>query len=308
MLSATSFECPESLLRQARQHPPIPVAVVRANSRLTLESARLASDHEIAAPELVGDPAVIHDLCAEIGWDIRGVPVHAATSEEQAAFIAVGLARQRRIAALMKGDLHTDTLMRAILSRDQGLGTGRHMSHVFRMTLPDSDAALCITDAVVNVLPTVEHKVAIARNAIELLQALGQDRINVAILSATEVQTPSMPSSVEAAEVCRSLAGQLPAGVEVAGPMALDIAVSADAAKRKGVTGPVAGRADVLLVPNIETGNALFKIMVHFMGATAAGIVLGARVPVMLTSRGDPVEARLASAALAAIYSRAGPR
>lgn len=305
MLSSTPFECPQSLLTLAQQHPPPTVAVVNANSRLTLESVRLASGHNIINPELVGSPRVIRAQCDEMGWDIRGVPIHAAATEEESAAIAVGLARRGAVATLMKGDVHTDTLMRAVLNRDNGLSTGQHMSHVFRMTIPGSDSAVCITDAVINVLPSVEQKIAIARNAIELLQALGHARVRVAVLSATEVETAAMPSSIEAAEVCRSLTDGLPEGVDVEGPMALDIAVSAEAAKTKGFAGSVAGQADVLLVPNIETGNALFKMMVYFMGATAAGIVLGARVPIMLTSRADPAEARLASAALAAIYSRA---
>ena len=171
------------------------------------------------------------------------------------------------------------------------------------MTLPGSDQALCITDAVINVLPTVAIKLDIARNATSLMHALGQQEPKIALLSATEVATPSMPSSLEADEIAKAAAQGAVPGALADGPFALDNAVSPKAAQLKGVSGPVAGNADVLLVPNIETGNALFKQMVYFMGAAAAGLVLGAKVPIILTSRADPVQARLAAAALSSIYA-----
>jgi len=172
------------------------------------------------------------------------------------------------------------------------------------MTKPESDSAICITDAVINVLPNVDTKLDIARNATSLLHALGNPSPHIAVLSATEVASPSMPSSMEAAEVVRAAAnnGEVP-GAVVEGPYAFDNAISPEAAKKKNIEGVVAGNADVLLVPNIETGNALFKQMVYFQSAAAAGVVLGATVPIILTSRADPVAARLASTALASIYA-----
>ena len=204
----------------------------------------------------------------------------------------------------MKGHLHTGTLMRAVLNREKGLRTEHCLSHVFHMTLPGGDMPLCITDAAINVLPNIEQKLHIARNAIELLHALGNSNPKVALLSGSEVVTPSMPSSVEAAEIAKRASSIGWDDAIVDGPLAFDLAVSPQAAAAKGITSPVAGEADVILVPNLETGNALFKLMVHFMSATAAGIVLGAKVPLVLTSRADPAAAGLASAALAAIVSQ----
>ena len=192
--------------------------------------------------------------------------------------------------------------MQEALQRNQGIRLKRRPSHAFYMTVPGNEQGICITDAVINILPRVKQKIEIARNVIELMHALGNPKPRVAMISGTEVSTPEMPSSMDAAEVVKAAeSGALP-GAEIAGPMALDVAISEQAATIKGVNNAVAGKADVLLVPNLEAGNILFKQMVYSLSATAAGLVLGMKVPIMLTSRADPPEARLASAALASVY------
>jgi phosphotransacetylase len=306
MLSSLPYECPPELLDKARQGPPTPTALVGAGGRLALESARQAHEAGLIEPCLVGDADDIVAAARAIGWNIADLRVVPAGDETKSAETAVALARGNEVAALMKGQVHTDALMRAVVNREAGLRGGRRISHVFHMTAPGRPGALCITDAAVNVAPDVAARMDILANAVGLFHALGNPEPKVAVLSATETPIAAMPSSQDAAEIVRRAAqGEVP-GALVDGPLALDVAVSPEAAAVKGVDSPVAGQADILLVPNIETGNALFKAMVYFMSATAAGLVLGARVPVTLTSRADPPEARLAATALAAIAAAHG--
>ncbi len=305
MLSSAPFVCPPDLLEKARQHPPLPTAVAGAEGRVALESTRLAAEAGLMEPTLIGDPDTIAATAADIGWDISGLRVIAANDEAGAARAAIALARDSEVAAVMKGHIHTESLMRAVIDRDQGLRTGRRISHVFYMTAPERDGTICITDAAINVSPDVDAKLDIIRNAATLFNALNDGEAKVALLSASEVPSDALPSSVEAEETARRAAVEVP-GVVVEGPLSFDLAVSPAAAAIKGFESVVAGAADILVVPNIETGNALVKAMVHFMSATAAGLVLGARVPIILTSRADPPEARLAAAALAAIVAGAG--
>jgi phosphotransacetylase len=279
------------------------VAVVNATTPLVLESVQLAYDEGLVEPVLIGSPRTMGEASEAIEWDISGFDNEFADDERQAADIAVALAANGEASGLMKGDVRTDVLMRAVLNRSTGLCAGQFLSHVFHMTVPGSDMALCISDAVLNVAPTLDQKARILRNAISLLSSLGNAAAKVAILSASESESAAMPSTVDAAELARMAEQGAFPGAIVDGPLAFDLAVSAKAAKTKGFESTVAGDADLLLVPNIETGNALFKMMVHFMSAAAAGIVLGAKVPIVLTSRADPVAARLASVALASIYS-----
>ena len=302
MLSNVPVECPGALLAKAKRAGPIAVAIADAGSPLVMSSARLAWNEGILTPVFVGDAVAIRKTAAEIGWNIADFRSVTADGEAGAAATSVALARSREVDAIMKGDVHTDVLLRAVLNRDAGLRDGKFLSHVFHMTLPGSDNALCITDAVLNVLPSLEQKRGIARNAIALLHGIGYAEPRVAVLSATEASSAAMPSSLDAAALAGEAGEGAFAGAVVDGPLAFDLAVSREAARIKGVDRPVAGNTDVLLVPNIETGNALFKMMVHFMSAAAAGIVLGAKVPVLLTSRADPAAARLASVALAAAY------
>jgi phosphotransacetylase len=305
MLSSTPIECPQYLLDKARVLAPAPTAIVNAGAQLPMESAKEAFEKGLIEPVLVGDISIINAIAKTLAWDISELRVVAADGEVAAAQTSVALARGGEVSSLMKGNLHTDNLLRAVINRDTGLRTGTRLSHVFHMTLPGSDAAICITDAAINVLPPVGVKLDIARNVTALMHALGNKAPKIAVLSATEVPTESVPSSMEAAEVVKEAQNGAIPGAIVDGPFAFDNAVSSEAAKIKGINSPVAGCADVLLVPNIEAGNVLFKQMVYFMSAAAAGIVMGAKVPIVLTSRADPVAARLASAALASIVASA---
>lgn len=237
-----------------------------------------------------------------MGWDISGIRLVAVDNDDAAAAAAVSLARTGEVAALMKGHLHTDVLLRAVLDKAQGLRTGRRLTHVFHMTFDARFKPLLITDAAVNVAPDHRTLCDIVLNAADLAHPLGAGCPRIAMISGTEEVTASMPSSERAGQVVDELRAVLGSRAELDGPLALDNAVSSDAARLKGIGGNVAGQADILVVPNIETGNALFKAMVFFQGAVAAGVVLGATVPIMLNSRSDPPDARLVSAALASLY------
>jgi len=291
------------LLHKAQALPAMTTAVVNAGSVLALESAQLAHDAGIIVPVLVGDPTLINKAAQTLGWNIAEFELVPANGEADAAAKAVACVHQGKAQLLMKGDLHTDVLIRALLNREMGLRTGERLSHFFHMTVPNSERVLCITDAVVNVQPDTKTQLSILRGATSVMHALGNAKPRIALLSATEVPTNAMPSSVGAKHLLEAMLPQDHAAARVFGPLAFDGAVSPEAAKIKLIEDPVAGHADVLLVPNIETGNAIFKQLVYFNAATAAGVLLGAKVPVMLTSRADPPAARLASAALAVVYA-----
>lgn len=307
MLSDRPFECPPALLEKANETPPTVMAVAGADSRVALESARRATEAALITPCLIGDQDAIAARAREIGWDISGLRIEAAEDGHKAAERAVALARGGEVEAIMKGHVHTSELMRAVVNRESGLRTERRISHVFHMSLPGRAGSLSITDAAVNVAPDIPTQLDLLRNALDLQHALGNTAPKVAVLSATEKPIDAMPSSHQAKEVVERARDEID-GVVIDGPLALDVAVSPEAVAIKGIDSPVAGEADLLLVPNIETGNALFKSMVCYMSATAAGLVLGARVPIVLTSRADPPEARLAATALAAIVAAAEAR
>ena len=303
MLSQLTPVCPQPLLNQAQALPAMATAVVNAGSELALESAKLAFEASIIVPILVGNIAAIQKAAQAIDWNIDQFELIASESEEDSAAKAVQCVHQGMAKLLMKGHLHTDVLIRALLNKEHGLRTGERLSHLFHMSVPDSDRVLCITDAVVNVSPDTKTQLSILRGATDVMHALGNLKPKVALLSATEVVTQAMPSSMAAKELLAAMSDQDHQAADVFGPLAFDGAMSPEAAKIKGITHSVAGHADVLLVPNIETGNAIFKQLVYFNGATAAGVLMGAKVPVILTSRADPPAARLASAALAVVYA-----
>ena len=303
MLSQLTPVCPQPLLNQAQALPAMVTAVVNAGSELALESAKLAFEASIIVPILVGNIAAIQKAAQAIEWNIDQFELIASESEEDSAAKAVQCVHQGMAKLLMKGHLHTDVLIRALLNKEHGLRTGERLSHLFHMSVPDSDRVLCITDAVVNVSPDTKTQLSILRGATDVMHALGNLKPKVALLSATEVVTQAMPSSMAAKELLAAMSDQDHQAADVFGPLAFDGAMSPEAAKIKGITHSVAGHADVLLVPNIETGNAIFKQLVYFNGATAAGVLMGAKVPVILTSRADPPAARLASAALAVVYA-----
>ncbi|HEX9702248.1 MAG TPA: bifunctional enoyl-CoA hydratase/phosphate acetyltransferase [Rhodospirillales bacterium] len=308
MLSRTPFEVPAKLAELSRKAPLRRMAIAGAGHPVPLESARQAAQAGLIEPVLIGGARDIAAHADEMGWDISGFEIIDKKSEAEACAEAARLAARGAAATLMKGHVHTDTLMRAVLDRDAGLRTDRRVSHVFHMTVPGSDKVLLISDGAVNVAPDARTMMDIVRNAVDVGHALGIAEPKVAMLSGAETENPSMPSSLLAAEIVRwAKAGKL-GGAVVDGPFAFDNAISPEAARLKGIGGAVAGQADILAVPNIETGNALFKMMVHFMSGLAAGVVVGAKVPVVLTSRADPPEARLAAAMLAAVVADAKRR
>lgn len=273
---------------------PRPIAVAAANSKMVLASARAAYEGGFFIPVLIGDVAQIERHAREIAWDLGECRLIGAADDVACAVVAAELVRRREASAIMKGNLHTDILLTAVLDKKVGLRTNRRLSHVYRMTDPHSSRAFLITDSGVNVAPDVATKVDIVRNAVDMAHALGNMKPRVAILSAIEKPTPKMPSSIAAREVRdQILASDLACYID--GPLALDNAVSNTAAAMKHLDSAVAGQADILVVHDIETGNALSKMMVHMMGAVAAGVVLGSTVPLIVNSRTDPIEARLAS-------------
>lgn len=304
-LCTTPVECPPSLLTRAAPLPRATTAIVNAGSPVVMQSVKMAVDENLITPVLVGNKSNIETAAKGMNWDISEFRIVDAADEDTSAQAAVALAKGNEVASLMKGNIHTDHLLKAVINKELGLRTGTRLSHVFHMSVPNSDAAICITDAAINVQPSVNIKLDIARNVTKLMHAIGYQQPKIAVLSATEVASPAIPSSMDAAEVVAAANAGEVEGALVGGPFAFDNAVSPAAAKLKKIDHPIAGNADVLLVPNIETGNALFKQMVYFMGAAAAGIVLGAKVPIILTSRADPAAARLAATALASIYANA---
>lgn len=293
----------DRLVDAANDTPPAPTAVVHPCDAGSLAGAMAARDAGLIVPVLVGPAGKIIAAAAEAGIDLAGVEVVDVPHSHAAAERGVELVREGRVEMVMKGSLHTDELIAALLDRDKGLRTARRLSHVFIMDVPGHEETLFITDAAINIFPDLETKRDIIQNAIELCHALGNPEPRVAILSAVETVTPKIPSTIEAAALCKMAdRGQITGGL-LDGPLAFDNAIDPEAARVKKIGGPVAGRAQVLVVPDLEAGNMLAKNLSFLSRADAAGIVLGARVPVILTSRADSVRTRLASAAVGAILA-----
>jgi phosphate acetyltransferase len=298
----------EHLLSITRGLAPIAMAMVHPCDTESLRGAIMARDAGLAVPTLVGPEARIRALAEQLTLDLAGCRLLDVPHSHAAAGAAVELAREGEVAALMKGSLHTDELMAEVVDKVTGLRTARRISHVFLMDVPTYPRPLLITDAAVNVQPTLEDKVDIVQNAIDLARVLRIAEPKVAILAAVETVTPKMPATLDAAALCKMAdRGQIVGGI-LDGPLAFDNAVSAVAAATKGIRSAVAGQADILLVPDIESGNMLAKQLEYLADAIAAGIVLGARVPIVLTSRADSAESRVASAAIAVamVHARDG--
>jgi phosphate acetyltransferase len=294
-----------ALVERAQKHDPLKVAVAHPCDQVSLESVAEAAKLKLIEPILVGPEQRIREVAAKHGVDISGFEIVDAKYSQDSAEKAVELVREGRAEALMKGSLHTDELMGAVVKRDTGLRTSRRISHCFVMDVPDHDQPLIITDAAVNIAPDLKCKVDITQNAIDLARALGQKEVRVAILSAMESVNPDVPSTLEAAALCKMAdRGQI-TGALLDGPLALDNAISPEAAAIKKISSPVAGRASVLVVPDLEAGNMLAKSLSFLADADAAGIVLGAKVPIILTSRADEETARLASCAVAQLVAAA---
>ena len=295
----------QRLIDYCRTLAPLPTAVVHPCDASSLTGAVEAAQMGLIAPILCGPAARIRAVAQEYGISIADYPIVDAPYSEAAAESAVSLVREGKAEALMKGSLHTDELMAAVVRRDSGLRTGRRVSHCFVMAVPGHDDPLIITDAAVNIAPTLEEKRDILQNAIDLAHAMMFKEVRVAILSAMEVVNPKVPSTIEAAALCKMVDRKQVTGALVDGPLALDNAIDPEAARIKGIESPVAGRANVLLVPDLEAGNMLAKSLSFLASADAAGIVLGARVPVILTSRADSVMTRRASCAVAVLVAEA---
>jgi phosphate acetyltransferase len=293
--------CPQNLIDLAQGFAPPRVAIARAGAPLPMEAAEDATKAGIMIPVFVGEADAIRAEAAKLDWDISSYAIHDTTGEEEAGMTAAQLCGAGEADVFMKGQLHTDVFMKSAVSRANGLRTDKRFVHIFHISHPDGGKPILISDAAVNVSPNIETRQNAIEEVVDLLQRLGNARPKIAILSATESPIPAVPSSMEGRELA-DWAAQNISDADVSGPLALDLILSMDAVKTKKLTGdPVAGQADAIIVPDIVSGNALFKSFVYVGGGCAAGLVTGAKVPILLTSRADPAAARMASAALASI-------
>ena len=300
MLSNKEIICPNNLLKIAKNKGPVKAVIVNAGKKVAIESAKQAVEANLIVPVFVGDKSLILEISKDINWDISKYEIIHEPIENNTAPIAAKLASEEKIKIIVKGHIHTDVLMKAVLKRDLNLIGKKRLSHIWHMTLEESDKPFIITDGALNVLPKLETKMHILKNSVDFAKRIGISKPKVSVLSATEEVLNSMPSSLEAKELAKRAKNE---GIdaEVFGPMAFDISVSEKAAQIKGIKNTVAGKANILLVPNVEAGNALVKMMIYFMGACAAGVVVGGKVPVVITSRADDTQARLASIAAAVV-------
>ena len=303
MLSQNKAVVPENLISLAKKTSQMPVGIVSAHQAVAIESAKQAFELNLIKPIFIGDKNGIQKEASALNWDINGFEIIDQSDDQEAAIIGAQLARDDKIKVLIKRNLHTDTLMRAYLKKEFALIGKKRLSHIWHMTIPNSNKPLFITDGALNVSPRIEVKMHILINAVEFAKKVGISKPRVAVLSGTEDPIESMPSSMEAKEVmARAQKENIDAYVH--GPLAFDNAVSPEAARIKNISNNVAGKADILLVPNLETGNSLSKIMVFFMGACAAGFVVGGKVPVVVASRADDASSRLASIAASIIAAQ----
>jgi phosphate acetyltransferase len=303
--SAIVHEKFQRLIKRAQAEATIKVAVAHPCDEISLEGAIEAARLHLIEPILVGPAERIRGVAQRAGLDIGAMEIVNAEHSEDSAAKAVELVTSGRVEALMKGSLHTDELMGAVVSRQAGIRTARRISHCFIMDVPNHADALIITDAAVNISPTLDDKVDIVQNAVDLAHAMGVPEVRVAILSAMENVTAKVPSTIEAAALCKMAERGQITGAILDGPLALDNAISPQAAAIKKIISPVAGRANILVVPDLEAGNMLAKSLSFLAQADAAGIVLGARVPIILTSRADSLLTRLASCAVAVMVAAA---
>ena len=296
MLSNKKIICPNNLINVAKKKGTVNAVIVNAGEMFPMESVHKAVQQNLINPIFVGNENEIKKYAEKLKWDISKYKIINEKDENSTAPIAAKLASEGKVQIIVKGHIHTDTLMKAVLKRDLNLIGKKRLSHVWHMTLEADDKPFIITDGVVNVLPKLEVKMHILRNAVDFANKIGISRPKVSILSATEEVIESVPSSVEGSLITKK-AKEENINADVFGPLAFDNSVSKKSAAIKKIKNEVAGNTDILLVPNVESGNALVKMMVYFMGACAAGVVLGGKAPVVITSRSDEAEARLASIA-----------
>jgi phosphate acetyltransferase len=295
----------ELLLKRCAGLEPVPAVVAHPCEEGALAGAIEAGQRGLIRPILVGPVARVREIAAKHGIDLGSAELIDSPHSVASAAQAVALVRAGRAELLMKGSLHTDELLAAVVSRETGLRTGRRLSHVFLMDIPTYHKVLLVTDAAINIAPNLEEKLDICQNAIDLAISLGIKQPKVAVLAAVETVTSRMPATIDAAALCKMADRQQITGGLVEGPLAFDNAISAEAARIKGIKSPVAGDPDILLAPNLESANILAKQLSFLANADSAGLVLGARVPILLTSRADNVRSRIASCAVAVLVAYA---
>jgi len=300
MLSNKEIVCPNNLLDFAHKKKGVKVAVVNAGKPLPMLSVQDAVNENLIEPIFIGDKEEINKCAQDLKWDISDFEIIHEPVENNTAAIAAKLASEGKVKIIVKGHIHTDILMKEVLKREYDLLGKTRLSHIWHMTVGKNDKPLIITDGALNVLPNVKTKMHILKNVINFSKRIEIERPKIALLSATEEVLDSVPSSKDAAEITK-LAKEENLDADVFGPLAFDNCVSKKSAAIKGIKNEVAGIADVLLVPSVETGNSLVKMMIYFCGACAAGVVVGGKVPVVITSRSDEAQARLASIAAAVV-------
>ena len=300
MLSNKEIICPNNLLDVAHKKKGVKVAVVNAGKPLPMLSIQDAVNENLIEPIFIGDKKEILKCADDLQWDISQYEIIDEPIENNTAKIAAKLASEDKVKIIVKGHIHTDILMKEVLKREYNLLGKTRLSHIWHMTIEKDDKPLIITDGALNVLPNIKTKMHILKNVINFSHRIGTLRPKVAVLSATEEVLESVPSSLDAAELTK-LAKDENLEADVFGPLAFDNSISKKSSAIKGIKNMVAGEADVLLVPSVETGNGLVKMMIYFMGACAAGVVVGGKVPVVITSRSDEAQARLASIAAAVV-------
>ena len=300
MLSNKKITCPNNLINVAKKVGTVDAAIVNAGEIFPMESVYKAVLLNLINPIFIGNENEIKKNADKLKWDITKYKIINEKNENNTAPIAAKLASEGKVKIIVKGHIHTDVLMKAVLKRDLNLIGKKRLSHIWHMTLDKDDKPFIITDGVVNVLPKLEVKMHILRNAVDFANKIGISRPKVAILSATEEILESVPSSIDA-DIITKRAKKENINADVFGPLAFDNSVSKKSAAIKKIKNNVSGNTDILLVPNVEAGNALVKMMIYFMGACAAGVVLGSKIPVVITSRSDEAEARLASIAAAVV-------
>ena len=303
MLSNKEAQIPNNLLSFAQKSPNLSAGIICAHHDSSIESAKKSVELNLIEPIFIGDKNAINEKANKINWDISSYTIIHSSTDIEAATIGAELAKDNKIKIMTKGNLHTDVLMRTYLKKDFGLIEGKRLSHIWHMTIEKDDKPLFITDGALNVAPRIDVKMHILKNVINFANQINIAKPRVAILSGTEDPIDSMPSSTEAKELMER-AQEENINAYVHGPLAFDNAVSPDAASIKNISSEVAGKADILLVPNLETGNSLSKIMVYFMSACAAGFIVGGKVPVVVTSRADSSASRIASIAAAVIATQ----
>ena len=303
MLTKKEAKIPDNLIAVAKKTPGMTAGIVCANHDSSMESAKKAVELDLIKPVFIGDKIAIEEKAEKFKWNLSKYEIINSSSEKESAITGAELARDNKIKIMIKGNLHTDVLMKTYLKKDFGLIEGKRLSHIWHMTLSENDKPLFITDGALNVAPRIDVKMHILKNVIDFATRINISKPKVAILSGTEDPIESMPSSIEAKELMdRAINENINAFVH--GPLAFDNAVSPEAAAVKNISNEVAGQADILLVPNLETGNSLSKIMVYFMGACAAGFIVGGKVPVVVTSRADSSSSRIASIAASVIAAQ----